>query len=98
MRARAAAYQRWAFEPNRSAATAPARRALEEKFLRDVDPDGVLDPAERALRAEAARRAHFLRMAMKSAKARRRNKARRAATPGAYPGEGAPADDPLDAA
>lgn len=72
LRAQIAANTRWAFEPDRTAATAPARRALDEKFLAQVDPDGLLDPAERALRAEAARRAHFLRMALKSAQVRRR--------------------------
>jgi hypothetical protein len=71
MRARIAANTRWAFEEDRSAATAPARRAAEARFERLVDPDGVLDPHERALRAEAARRAHFLRMAAKSAAVRR---------------------------
>jgi hypothetical protein len=74
LRARIAANTRWAFEPDRTAATAAARRARDEKFLQLVDPEGVLDPRERALRAEAARRAHFLRMAAASAKARRRNR------------------------
>lgn len=70
-RARVAAYTRWAFEPDRSAATAPARRASDARFLELVDPDGVLSPEERAIRAEAARRAHFLRMAHRSAQVRR---------------------------
>ena len=39
-------------------------------FLRQVDPDGVLDPAERQRRAEYAKKAHFTRLAMKSAAAR----------------------------
>ena len=50
----------------------PAREAFWSKFERDVDPDGVLDPAERARRAEMARKAHFTRLALKSAQARRR--------------------------
>ncbi|MGF2945831.1 hypothetical protein ACQV26_11935 [Mycobacterium sp. Lab-001] len=37
-----------------------------------VDPDGELTPEERARRAEHARKAHFKRLALKSAKARRR--------------------------
>ena len=39
-------------------------------FEREVDPEGVLEPAERARRAEHAKRAYFLRLALKSAKAR----------------------------
>jgi hypothetical protein len=77
LRAKIAAHARWAAEPDRSAATAPARRALDERFEREVDPDGVLPPEERAVRADAARKAHFLRMSLQSAKARRRRKAGR---------------------
>jgi hypothetical protein len=51
--------------------TEPARTAFLSKFEAEVDPQGILDPAERARRAEHARKAHFLRMALKSAKARR---------------------------
>jgi len=42
------------------------------KFEREVDPEGLLLPAERARRAENARKAHFQRMALKSVRARRR--------------------------
>lgn len=42
------------------------------KFEREVDPDGVLPPDERARRAEHKRRAYFQRLALKSARARRR--------------------------
>jgi hypothetical protein len=41
------------------------------KFEREVDPDGSLDPHERAVRAEHLRKAYFQRLALKSAKARR---------------------------
>ncbi len=51
--------------------TKNARKAFLARFERDVDPDGVLPAVERARRAEAARRAHFARMALKSAQARR---------------------------
>jgi hypothetical protein len=51
--------------------TAPARKAANDRFDREVDPDGLLDPIERARRAEFARRAHFIRMALESAKVRR---------------------------
>ncbi len=51
--------------------SAPARAGFMAKFEREVDPDGVLAPEERARRADAARRAHMARLALKSAKARR---------------------------
>lgn len=50
--------------------TKPARRAFEESFLRKVDPDGVLPVEERERRAAALRKAHFINLARKSAKAR----------------------------
>ncbi|MDO0977176.1 hypothetical protein [Mycolicibacterium frederiksbergense] len=43
-----------------------------DKFEQQVDPDGTLQPAERAQRAEHARKAYFKRLALKSAQARRR--------------------------
>jgi hypothetical protein len=46
-----------------------------ERFQRQVDPDGSLSEAERARRAEQAMRAHMARMALRSAQARRRQKA-----------------------
>ena len=51
--------------------TASARRAFLTRFENEVDPDRVLDPLERERRAEAAKRAYFLEMAMKSVRARR---------------------------
>jgi hypothetical protein len=69
--ARIAAHTRWAAEPDRTAATAPARRAAWDRFERQVDPDGILPAAERAKRAESARKAYYLGLALKSAKARR---------------------------
>lgn len=74
MRARIAAHARWAKNPDRLATAVAGQRGLQAKFEREVDPDGVLDPRERALRAESARKAHFLRMAARSAKARARRK------------------------
>ena len=53
---------------------AAGRAAFLSKFEREVDPDGVLPPAERARRAAAARKLHFAKLALKSAKARARNK------------------------
>ena len=63
---------RWAHEPDRTAATAPARDALEARFEREVDPDGTLPPDERAKRARNARKAYYQALAIKSAKARAR--------------------------
>jgi hypothetical protein len=69
---RIGAYTSWANTVDRSARTEPGRRAMLERFERDVDPDGTLLPAERAKRAEYARKAYFQRLALKSAQARRR--------------------------
>ncbi|WP_336857207.1 hypothetical protein [Sinomonas albida] len=68
---RAAAHESWAQTEDRSARTAPARAALLAKFEKQVDPDGKLLPAERARRAEHARKAYFTRLALKSAQTRR---------------------------
>jgi hypothetical protein len=59
--------------------TANARAAFLERFEREVDPDGVLDPSERRRRAEHARRAYFVRLSLAAVEARR---ARRAAQAG----------------
>jgi hypothetical protein len=40
------------------------------RFEQQVDPDGLLTPAERQRRAEAARRAYFAGLAFRSALAR----------------------------
>ena len=40
------------------------------RFEREVDPEGVLDPRERARRAEHAKKAYFIRLAAASSKAR----------------------------
>ncbi|REF30633.1 hypothetical protein [Calidifontibacter indicus] len=64
--AQIAANESWAATPDRAARTAPARRALDQKFLDAADGDPV--------RAEHLRKAHFQRLALKSAKARRRSK------------------------
>lgn len=70
-RAKLAAAVRWAHEPDRTAATSAARSAFMDRFDREVDPDGVLDPVERAKRAASAKSAHFRALAMKSARVRR---------------------------
>lgn len=58
-----AAHESWAATENRAARTAPARRALEQKFLDEAGGDPV--------RAQSLRRAHFQRLALKSARSRR---------------------------
>jgi hypothetical protein len=72
LRAQIAAHESWANTENRSARTAPARKAMLDKFEHEVDPNNELTPAERAKRAENKRRAHFKKMALKSALVRRR--------------------------
>ncbi|MET4612014.1 uncharacterized protein YbaA (DUF1428 family) [Rhodococcus sp. PvR044] len=72
MRAQIAAHQSWANTTDRSARTANARKAMLDKFEREVDPEGVLTPAERAVRAEHARKAYYTRLALKSAQSRRK--------------------------
>ncbi|MGO4130879.1 hypothetical protein AB4028_00295 [Janibacter sp. RAF20_2_2] len=62
--AQIAAHESWAQTPDRSARTAAARRALDQKFLREAGGDPQ--------RAESLRRAHFKRLALKSAQSRRR--------------------------
>lgn len=69
-----AANESWAQTPNRSARTAPGRAAMLAKFERLADPDGTLLPQERSRRAESLRKAHFQRLALKSAQSRRRAK------------------------
>lgn len=65
--ARIAAHESWANTTNRSVRTAPARAALDAKFLEEAGGDPV--------RAAHLRKAHFARLALKSAKARRRSRA-----------------------
>lgn len=57
-----AANTRWAFEPDRRAATAAATAGFRAKFEKQVDPDGVLPAEERAKRADNLMRAHMARI------------------------------------
>ena len=59
---RIGAYEKWANTADRSAATQAARRAFDKRFEQYPDP-------------EAARKAYFARLALKSAKARAARKA-----------------------
>jgi hypothetical protein len=74
LRARSAAHARWSQEPNREAATKAARAGLQAKFEQQVDPDRLLDPIERAKRADSARKAYYAELSRLSAKKRRERK------------------------
>ena len=52
--------------------TANARAGFHARFEREVDPDCALPEVERARRAKAAMKAHMARLALASAKARRK--------------------------
>ena len=65
------AHDRWAHEPDRTAATAPAREAFERRFYDEVDPAGLLPVEERTKRAANAKAAYFKRLALKSVQSRR---------------------------
>jgi hypothetical protein len=70
---------RWArtTAEERMAEVAIARKAFLDRFEREVDPDGKLDPKERAFRAGHARKAYFAKLALKSVQARRERKSAR---------------------
>jgi hypothetical protein len=74
LRARAAVTTSWANTPDRTERTRPAREAFLARFADQVDPDRVLPEAERARRAEHAKRAYFLRLAYRSSRAARRRR------------------------
>jgi len=63
LRSQIAAHESWAHTPDRAARTAPARAALDAKFLQLAEGDPQ--------RAGHLRKAHFARLALKSARARR---------------------------
>lgn len=78
MRARIGAHALHASHDSREL-TVPARAAFLARFEAEVDPDGILPEAERRRRAEHARKAYFARLALASAKARRKGAADAAA-------------------
>lgn len=80
LRAKMAAHLLHAQVKDPSGHTASARAAFLSRFEREVDPDGVLEPAERSRRAEHAKKAYFLRLALASQKARANKKKRRKQT------------------
>lgn len=68
-RARLAATTKWS-QADGTEGTQAARTAFLARFERQVDPEGLLPPEERARRAELAKRAHFQRMAFARHRAR----------------------------
>lgn len=73
LRSQVGAHTKWAACEDRAAATEPARRALLDRFDREVDPEGTLPAAERARRADHARSAYFAGLALKSRRSRRQS-------------------------
>lgn len=71
VRARLAAHASWARTADRRARTAPARNAALARIDAHVR-DATLSPEEQSRRITSARRAHFLRLALASSRARRR--------------------------
>lgn len=74
LRARLGAHESWAKTRDRSARTAPARRGLQARFEREVDPEGVLSPAKRAELGRQKYVAHFQRLSLAAAAARRKKR------------------------
>lgn len=77
LRSSIAAHESWARTEDRAARTLPGRLAAFNRFERLVDPEGKLSPRERAVRAESARKAHYKKMALKSAEVRKRRALRK---------------------
>ena len=55
--------------------TGPATVAQLARYSKQVDPDGILDPSERARRAEYALKSHMTFLALAASRARRKKKA-----------------------
>lgn len=66
MLARIGAHTSWANTTDRAARTAPARAALDQKFLDEAEGDPV--------RAAHLKKAYYARLALKSAQARAKRK------------------------
>lgn len=71
LRARAGGYALHAKYDSR-VVSLPGRAAAFQKFVTEVDPDGLLPEAERLRRAKSAEKAHLARIALKREQARRR--------------------------
>ncbi|GAA2311379.1 hypothetical protein SVIO_102960 [Streptomyces violaceusniger] len=73
-RARLAAHASWANTSDRKARTAAGTAAFLERFERQVDPEGALPAEVRQQMAVHARTTYMLRLAKRSAEARRRKR------------------------
>lgn len=74
--ARIGAHRKWANTDDRKGATAAARSALVDRFIREArERYGDLPEAELAIRAEHVRREYYTRLALRSAEARRKKRA-----------------------
>ncbi len=51
--------------------TSKARQAFRDRFIKMVDPELVLQPAERERRAQSAMTAHMLKLSMRSREVRK---------------------------
>jgi len=72
MRGAIGAHKSWGHTEDRTARTEPARKAFDDRFDQQADPDRVLTAEERAKKAASLRKEYFTRLAFESAKARRR--------------------------
>lgn len=75
--AQIAVHTSWANTKDRTSRTAPARQAFVDRFERQVDPNGEMDPIARAKAAENARKAFYLALSLKSKNVRAARKAKR---------------------
>lgn len=78
LRARLAAHAMHASHDTR-VVSKPGRDAFLARFESEVDPDGVLDPAERKRRAGHALKAHMTGLQLKAVRARRLRRAKKGA-------------------
>jgi hypothetical protein len=74
LQARMAAHALHARVEDPVAHTAPARKVFLSRFEREVDPEGLLEPQERARRAEHAKKAYFTQLALASSRARAKDR------------------------
>ena len=70
LRSRMAAHTSWARTADPTERTRPAREAFMRRFEDQVDPERKLSQAERRRRAEQARKAHFIELALRSSRVR----------------------------
>jgi hypothetical protein len=77
-RSRLAAHIQWSREPDRTGRTQAMRDGFLAKLERQVDPNGIYTPEQRAKMVEAARKAFYIRLGRATGKARRAKAAKKA--------------------